>query len=280
MTNLARVAERHHQRGRRTQHQNRTHRIANLDVARQDDSVNRRLNRGVTQLFFQLFQVGAVLRQLSLGLADLGLQNLQLRFGDILLVQRHLVILLRVVERGSRNHSVLRHALGARIRAFQQRNVRALGVDLGAFQVRARAVQAGARSLQLRARLFDPSLNLFLVKFGEHLPLLHLVAIFDVKLFHDAAGLGLDFDLGDGLYLARRHHAFRQVSLLDLGELRGVDLGATAGCDQRPGNHQDENDCRYRAPDDSPAPFFLSAAIAVAFHAASCLISIRRTGIQ
>ena len=58
---------------------------------------------------------------------------------------------------------------------------------------------------------------------------------------------------------------FAKVSLLDLGELRGVDLGAAAGCDQRAGNHQDHNDCCYRAPDDdSLAPLFL--AVTVAFH--------------
>ena len=242
------------------------HRVADFHVPRKDNSVNRRFNRGVTQLFFQLFQIGAVLRYLPLGLANLGLQDLQLRLGHILLIQRHLVILLRVVERGSGNHAVLRHALGALIGAFQQRHVGAFGVDLGALQVGARAVQAGARTLQLRARLIDTSLNLFPVEFGEHLPLLHFVAIIDVELFHDSAGLGLDFDLGDGLDLARRHHAFRQVSLLDLGQLRGVDLGAAAGgCDQHAGNYQNQNG-RYRAPDDSPAPLFLRVAIAVAFH--------------
>ena len=251
-------------------HQDRTDRIANFHVPRKDDSVNRRLNRGVTQLFFQLFQVGAVLRHLSLGLTNLGLQNLQLRLGHILLVQRHLVILLGVVERGSGNHAILRHALGALIRALQQRNVGTLGVDLGALQVGARAVQAGARCLQLRPRLIDPSLNLVAVEFGEHLPLLHFVAVIDVELFHDAAGLGLDLDLGDGLDLAGRHHAFRQVALLDLGQLRGVDLGAAArGCDQRAGNHQNQNG-RYRAPDDSLAPLSLRLPLPLPSTTASC----------
>jgi hypothetical protein len=62
---------------------------------------------------------------------------------------------------------------------------------------------------------------------------------------------------------------FAKSPLFDLGELRGVDLGAAAVCDQRAGNDQDQNGYRYRAPDDDPlTPLFL--AIAVAFH--DCLL--------
>src|SRR5208282_227606 len=141
---------------------------------------------------------------------------------------------------------ILRHALGALIGAFQQRNVRAFGINLGALQVGAGAVQAGARSLQLRA---------------------DLIAIFGVELFHDAAGLGLYLDLGDRLDLAGRHHALRQISPIDLGQLRGVDLGSASGRNHHAGNNQSHDSDCYRTPDDdSLAPLFPAIVIAVAFH--------------
>ena len=64
---------------------------------------------------------------------------------------------------------------------------------------------------------------------ARSLAFLDLVAVVDVELLHDAAGLGLDLDLGDGLDLAGGDHALRQVAFFDLGQLRGVDLGAAAG---------------------------------------------------
>src|SRR5208282_2642509 len=100
---------------------------------------------------------------------------------------------------------------------------------------------------------------------GENLAFLHLVAIIHVQLFHDAARLGLNLDLRDGLDLSGSHHALCQVSLFHLGQLRGVDLCSASGCDQCAGDDQDHNDRCYRAPDnDSFTP--LLPAIAVAFH--------------
>ncbi len=42
-------------------------------------------------------------------------------------------------------------------------------------------------------------------------------------------GLGLDFDLGDGLDLAGGDYALGEVTLFDLGQLGGINLGAAAG---------------------------------------------------
>ena len=209
-----------------------------------------------------MFQVCAVLRHLSFGLPDFGLQNQQLRLGDVLLVQRHLVILLRVIECRGGNHTVLCHAVGAFIRALQQGHIRALGVDFGALQIGVRAAQTGSRSLQLCARLVHPGLNLVPVEFGEHLALLNCVAIINIKLFHDTAGLRLDLNLGDRLDLARGHHAFRQISFFDLGKLRGINLGAARGRNHHAGNDQSQNHHRDRTPEDDPlAPLLLAAAI-------------------
>ena len=44
---LVHIAFRHHQRGRRTEHEDGTHRIAHLHITRQDFAIHRRHNGGV-----------------------------------------------------------------------------------------------------------------------------------------------------------------------------------------------------------------------------------------
>src|SRR5208337_3378204 len=112
--------------------------------------------------------------------------------------------------------------------------------------------------------LVDTSLNLFFVELGKHLALLNFIAVIDVELLHDAAGLGLDLDLRDGLDFAGRHHAFCEVSSFDLGELRGVDLGAAAGVDQHPRDDQNQNGYCDRAVDDSLTPLLPAIAVTIA----------------
>ena len=108
-------------------------------------------------------------------------------------------------------------------------------------------------------------MNLIPIEVGKQLSLLDLIAVIDVELLHDAAGLGLNLDLGDRRDLAGCHHAFCQVSPFNLGELRGVDLVIAGRSDHHTGNDQSQNNYRYRAPDnDSLAP--LLPAIAVTFH--------------
>ncbi len=232
------------------EHQNRTHRIANLHVAREHDAIQRRLNRRIAKLLFKLLQVGAILRKLPLRLPDLRLQNLQLRLGHILFVERHLVILLSVVERRSRHHTLFCHALRAFISAFQQRNIRPLGINSRAHQVGARPIQTGFGGFHLRASLVHARLNFILVELGQNLSLFYAVAIVDVQLLHNSAGLRLDLDLRDWLDLAGRHHALRQVSAFHLRQLRRINLGAAGGCDHYPGHYQSHERYRHRTPDN------------------------------
>ncbi len=53
-----------------------------------------------------------------------------------------------------------------------------------------------------------------------------MLSVIDVELLDDSAGLGLDFNFGDGLDLAGGDDALGKISLLDLCELGGIDLGA------------------------------------------------------
>ena len=54
------------------------------------------------------------------------------------------------------------------------------------------------------------------------MPLFHAIAIVDIKLLHDAAGLGFHFDLGERLDLSRSNHDARQIAALDRSELRWI----------------------------------------------------------
>ena len=147
------------------------------------------------------------MRDLRLGLSNLRPQNLQLRFGHVLLVQRQLVVLLRIIQRGHRYDSLFRHALRTIIGAFQHGNVWALGIYFGPFHVGFGPAQAGVGGFGLRFGLCHMGLNLFFVELGQDLAPLHPIPGIHVKLLHDATGLRLDFDLGDGLDLAGRDHA-------------------------------------------------------------------------
>ena len=53
------VAERHDQRGGGAQHENRADRVAHLHVAREDDAVDGRDDRGIAQLLLKLLEGGA-----------------------------------------------------------------------------------------------------------------------------------------------------------------------------------------------------------------------------
>jgi len=50
---------------------------------------------------------------------------------------------------------------------------------------------------------------------------LNFVSGVDTKLLYDAAGFGLEFDLGNGLHFASSDHALGEVGTLDLAGLVG-----------------------------------------------------------
>ena len=205
---------------------------------------------------------------LRLGLRDLGLQHGDLRLRYVLLVQRHLVILLRIVQRRGGNHSIFRHADGAVVGALQQRHIGTFRVDLGALEVGLRTLQVGLRSFQRRARLLHLRLDLDLVELGQQLSLLDAVAVVHQQLLHNAAGLRLDFDLGDGRDLAGRHHALGQVALFHFGEFRRINLGAATRRRENSARDQQHDDRDHAAPDNQFATLLL--IISVTVHNASC----------
>jgi hypothetical protein len=78
-------------------------------------------------------------------LGNLGFQHGDLRLGDILLVQRHFVVFLRVIESRSRDNAVLRHADGAVVGSLEQRHVWTFRINFSPLEVCFRAVEAGIR---------------------------------------------------------------------------------------------------------------------------------------
>src|ERR1017187_2880187 len=193
---FAGIAKRHDQRGRRTQHQNRAHRVAHLYVARQHDAINRRNDVGIAELLFQLLQIRLILRDVGPGLRDLGLKHGDLCLRHVLLVQGQLVILLRVIQCRSGNDPILRHADGTVVGALQQRYIRTFRIDFGALEVGLRALQIGLRGFQRSARLLHLRLNLDLVELGQELSLLDAIAVvvyWDVEnAISDLSGNQLD----------------------------------------------------------------------------------------
>ena len=78
--------------------------------------------------------------------------------------------------------------------------------------------------LQVSASFADPGSQVFLIQLYQDLSLLDESSIIHQDLFDDATGLGLDFNLGAGLYLACGHHGACQVTSRDTGQLRRVNL--------------------------------------------------------
>jgi len=66
-----------------------------------------------------------------------------------------------------------------------------------------------------------------------------LIIDVDVELFHNAGGLGLDLDFGDGLNFACGHDGAGDVSALNLGDAIGVDLRALDQTGCHDAEHQD-----------------------------------------
>ena len=266
---LAGVAQRHDQRCRRSQYQNRAHRITHFNIAREHDAIDRGDDIGVAELFFELLQIRLILRHHRLRLRNLCLQHGDLGLGDVLLVQRQFVGALRILQSRSRNHAILRHADVALVSPLQQRHIRTFRVHLGPLEVSLGALQIGFRRFQCRARLLHLRLDFDLVELGQQLALLHAVAIIDVQPLHDAACLRLHFNLGDGRDLAGRHNTLGQVAFFDFGEFRRINLGATAG--RREYTHCDyQDDDRHDTAPDNQSAALLFHISAVAVHSSSC----------
>src|SRR5579862_7988201 len=247
---FAGIAQRHDECGGRSQHEDRTHRVAHLDVAREHDAIDRRNDVGIAELFFELSEIGLIFYYLRLGLCDLRLQHGDLRLRDILLVQRHLVILLGVVEGGSGNNAVLGHADRAVVCALENGYIRTFRVDLGALEVGLRTLQIRLGSFKCGPRLRDLCFNFNLVELGQELSFLDVISVVHQELLDDAAGLRFHFDLCNGRDLASRDHALGQVPFFHFGEFRGINLGTAARRRENSTCNQQHDDAHHTAPND------------------------------
>src|SRR5205823_4156229 len=77
--NLFGIAHGHDERGIRADLQDGTHGVADLNRAREDETIHRRGDGRVAQLLFELLEVRAVLRHLRIRLRNFGFAYDQLR---------------------------------------------------------------------------------------------------------------------------------------------------------------------------------------------------------
>ena len=82
---LVYVAFGHDEGGSGAEHEDGADGVAHLNVAREDHAVHGRDDGGVAELFFKLLEAGLALRDLRVGLLQLGGVDADLRFGGIAL---------------------------------------------------------------------------------------------------------------------------------------------------------------------------------------------------
>ena len=253
--NLLHIAEGHDKRCRGAQDQNGTDSVANFYVTREDNAVDGRDDRRVIQLFGSTRKRRFVLRHLGLSLLHLGLTHDQLRACYVAFVHRHLIVALGIVERGSRNYSLGRHALGSFIGTLQSGNIYAGRVDLPSLNVGFRSAKISFRRAELSLVAANLGLELLFVEFSENLTLLYTIPSVHQQFLHDPAGLGLHLNLGNRLHFARCHNALGQVAFLDARDLRRINLRAAAGGFRD--HPADEEHNKDGAPNPPKAPFLL-----------------------
>src|SRR5229473_4008353 len=253
--NFADVAEGHDQGGLRAEHQDGTDRVADIYVAREDQAVNRADDRGVAQIFLRVFERSPGLRHLSFGFGNFCFGDGEGALRANLLVQRELIVFLRVLDETLGHHAIFVHLFGALHIELQERHIRAFRIDLVALQCGFGRIQRRFGGLQVCTGGAFGGLELDLVELRKQLALLHTFAVIHVKFFHDAAGFGLDLHFGKGLNLAGGYDHARQVTALRGSDLRRVNraAGAEGRLDAISAARQHQQ--RDRAPNDAAAFF-------------------------
>ena len=107
---------------------------------------------------------------------------------------------------------------------FRKGTSRPFGIHFVALVIGLGALQIGLRHMQRGLLLAQRRQQIVLIQFADHLALVHDIAHVHRQLLDDAAGLALDFHLGDRLNLAGGHHRPRQIDPLHLRQLFRVDL--------------------------------------------------------
>lgn len=118
------------------------------------------------------------------------------------------------------------------------------------------ALDVGLCGLQRRTLGVDLGGNLLPVKLGQQLALVDVLIDVHVKVLHDPAGLGLQFNLGNGLHFTGGDHALIDFPTGDFVQTAGVEVGpATAHAhNHQPRNHDDG---QQTAPDPDAFTFAL-----------------------
>ncbi len=167
--------------------------------------------------FLELLQAGLALHHLRARLLELGRVHADLRLRRIALRQRRQVVAVGVVERLLADDAFLIHLQVPVQRGLVHGQVGRRGVHLVLLDVRLVRRHIGFGARQLRARCVHLCFDLLLIQLRQLLALAHSVVDVHVELFHNAGGLALHLDLGDGLDLARRHHGLRHIAASHLG---------------------------------------------------------------
>ena len=162
------------------------------------------------------------MRDLRFAFGDFRLRNQEVPLRADLLVQRELVILLRVFHQALGHHAVFVHLFGALHAELQKGHVRPFRIHFIALQSGLRGLQGCFRRLQVRGCGSHCRLKLHLVKIRQNLALLYPVAVIHIKPFHDATGFGFHFDFRERLNLSGGNHHARQVAAFRGRQLRGI----------------------------------------------------------
>ena len=247
------VAERHDQRGVRAEVQDRRHRAADLDVARQHGAADRRADRRVCDVFGGAVGGRLGLRHLRARFGHLRLADRQLRLRGALAVLRHVHQAVCIVERRLRDQVLREQRLRALVGAARELLVRPFRLDdvllqlrLGAFERRARGQQVGLGAAQRGGELLA-------IELDEDVAGLHRAIDVGVQDLDDAVRLRLDFDLGDRLDLAGGDDRLDHRAALDRREPRRVDVGRRA-LQRRETGRAAEDDQGHRGADVQAFP--------------------------
>jgi putative hemolysin len=196
------------------------------------------------------------LRHLSLGLVQFGTVNVDLRHGDVFLVERGEVVPVGVVHPLLGDDALLLHLLVALQGGKVHGQVGGGGIDFVMLNAGRGAFDVGLGCLQGGALGIDFSRNLLPVELGQQLALVDVLIDIHVEVLHNPAGFGLEFDLGN-----RLHFSCSDDALIDLP---AGDLVQPAGIEMRAGPahahyHQAHNhgDSEQAAPDPNAFTFSL-----------------------
>ena len=258
---FADVAERHDGRGLRAEDQNRADGISDVDVTRQDQTIDGADDGGIAQIFESVIKRGLGLGLLGFSFGDFRAGNGEIALRAHLFVQGQLIIFLSVFDYAFGHDTVFEHLLSTCHIEFEKRNVGAFRIDLVALQRSLCRLFCGGGGFQICTRLANNRFELNFVEFGEDLPGFHAITIVDVDLFDDTTGLRFDLSFRQRLDFSGGDDYAREIAALDGGDLGWIDFVAwTEGSLDAESRTKQDYQC-YGSPDDAPAALLAVFAI-------------------